>query len=76
MSSRPRTYAAITRYSLEHLPQRLRKKRLGLGLSVNAAAPLIGISRPTLTRVEATGDAHTETLIKVFAWLDGGKPEN
>lgn len=70
---RPRTYAAISRYSLERLPATVRKKRDGL--SQRTAAKQIGINYSTLSRLELGEDSSTRTLLKVFAWLDG-TPDN
>jgi Helix-turn-helix len=69
--SRPRSYPAITVHSLRMLPHWLTAKRKRLGLSERQAAALIGVSRPTLHRLEETGDAYPAALIKAFGWLDG-----
>ncbi len=67
----PRTWPAITAYSLVHLPERLKKKRLQLGLSQRQAAEQSGVARTTMHRLEETGDAYPAALIKAFMWLDG-----
>lgn len=69
--TRPRTYASISKRSLQILPTTIKKRRFKEKLSTRDAAQQIGISHQTLLRIEGGKDARTTSLLKVFTWLDG-----
>lgn len=54
---------------IEHLPMLCREKRRREGLSVRAAAKLLGFSFSTLSRFENGKDGNMATLVAVLRWV-------
>ena len=54
------------------IPELLKKKRTALGLSMKAAAGVIGISQMTISRLEKGDIYKSNTMEKVLLWLKSG----
>lgn len=61
--------------AIEEVPTMLRFARLNRGLSIRAAAKLIGVSFSTISRIENNEFAEVKSYLAVLRWLDANNRE-